>query len=92
MTAYAVGKISLGDCDRCGFTYKLKELKFLTIRMNRTKIRVCPECWEKDHEQYKLGTFPVFDPQAVQDPRPADNSDRVLTPAVSPTSGDFLYK
>jgi hypothetical protein len=91
MTAFATGKIALGDCDRCGFTFKLKELKFLTIRMKATKIRVCPECFESDHPQFKLGTMKIFDPQALQDPRPADNADRVLTPPVSPTTGDLLY-
>ena len=92
MSAFATGKIALGECDICSFTYKLKDLKYITRRMKVTKIRACPECWNKDHEQYKLGTFPVFDPQAIQDPRPADNLDRVLTPAVVPTTGDFLYK
>ncbi len=89
---YASEKRAVGDCDRCGITWPLKKLKFLTIRMKKTNLRVCPDCWEKDHPQYKQGTFKVFDPQALQNPRPANNADRTLTPAVSPTTGSFLYK
>jgi hypothetical protein len=88
---YASDKIAIGDCDRCGFTLKLKELKFLTVNNKVTKTRVCPSCFESDHPQYQLGKLKVFDPQAVQDPRPADNLDRALTPAVIPTTGDLLY-
>lgn len=92
MSQFASEKKAIGDCDRCGITWPLKQLKFLTIRMKRTNIRVCPDCYEADHPQYKLGTFKVFDPQALRNPRPAKNDDRTLTPAVSPTTGNFLYK
>ena len=78
MAQFASEKIAVGDCDRCGITYPLKKLKFLTIRMKRTNIRVCPDCYEADHPQYKLGTFKITDPQALKNPRPADNSDRAL--------------
>jgi len=89
---FASEKRSLGDCDRCGITWELKKLKFLTIRMRKTNIRVCPDCWEKDHPQHKQGTFKIFDPQALKNPRPADNADRTLTPAATqPTPGDLLY-
>ena len=90
--SFASEKRAIGNCDRCDSTYPLKELKFLVIRMKKTNLRVCPSCFEVDHPQYKLGTFKVIDPQALQNPRPANNSDRTLTPAVSPTTGDFLYK
>ena len=92
MAEFASEKRAIGECDRCGFTYPLKELKFLTIRMKRTKTRVCSSCFEADHPQYKLGTFKIVDPQGLQNPRPADNADRTLAPAVSPTTGNFLYK
>jgi len=92
MSQFASEKKAIGDCDRCGITWPLKKLKFLTIRMKRTNIRVCPDCWEADHPQYQLGTFKVFDPQALRNPRPANNDDRTLTPEVSPTTGNFLYK
>lgn len=88
---FATEKRAIGDCDRCGLTRPLKTLHFLTIRMKRVNIRVCPECWEKDHPQYKQGTFKVVDPQALQYPRPANNDDRTLTPADTNTPGDLLY-
>lgn len=67
---YASGRHSIAECDRCGQRYKLKELKKLTIKTKQVSIKVCPECWEQDHPQLKLGLYPVFDPQAVREPRP----------------------
>lgn len=88
---FASEKNALGSCDRCGFTRELKSLKFLTIRMKRVNLRVCSECFDADHPQHKLGTFKVFDPQALQHPRPESNADRALIPAATNTPGDRLY-
>lgn len=76
---FASEKRAIGDCDFCGLTYPLKKLKFVTIRMKVTNLRACPDCWSKDHPQHKQGTFKIFDPQALKNPRPADNADRALT-------------
>ena len=70
---YASGKNSIAECDRCGFRYKLKELRKLTIKTKQVSIKVCPTCWEPDQPQLSLGLYPVNDPQAVREPRP-DNS------------------
>jgi hypothetical protein len=70
---YTSGKHSIAECDRCGFRYKLKELKTLTIKTKNVRIKVCPTCWEPDQPQLSLGLYPVNDPQAVREPRP-DNS------------------
>ena len=43
-------------------------------------MKACPECWNPDQPQLRLGEFPVDDPQAIRDPRP----DRSLG-----DSGDF---
>lgn len=67
---YTVGRRSFGFCDRCGFRYKLAQLKKLTIKTQNVNIKVCPECWEADHPQLQLGMYPVQDPQAIEDPRP----------------------
>lgn len=67
---YASGKHSISECDRCGFRYKLKELKTLTIKTKNVRIKVCPSCWEPDQPQLSLGLYPVNDPQAVREPRP----------------------
>lgn len=34
-----------GDCMRCGFTYRLTQ-----IRKEWTGARVCPECWDRKPE------------------------------------------
>lgn len=70
---FASAKNSIAECDRCGFRYKLKELKKLTIKTKQVTVKVCKTCWEEDHPQLQLGMYPVQDPQAVREPRP-DNS------------------
>lgn len=70
---FSSGKNSIAECDRCGFRYKLKELKKLTIKTKQVSIKVCPTCWEPDQPQLQLGMYPVQDPQAVREPR-RDNS------------------
>ena len=67
---YSSGKNSIADCDRCGFRFKLSQLKHIYIRLNDTNIKVCHECWEPDQPQNMQGLYPVDDPQAVRDPRP----------------------
>ena len=69
-TKYSSGKFSIAQCDRCGFRYKLKQLKRLVIKTKNVNILVCPECWEPDQPQLSLGLYPVNDPQAVRNPRP----------------------
>lgn len=72
-TPFASGSKAIAECDRCGFRYKLKELRTLIIKTKNVNILVCPECWEEDHPQLLLGMYPVNDPQALRNPRP-DNS------------------
>ena len=72
---FASGKIAIAICDRCGFRYRLRELRELVIKTKKVNMLVCPECWEADHPQLQLGMFPVDDPQALQNPRP-DSSYR----------------
>jgi hypothetical protein len=67
---YASGKFSIAECDICGQRYKLKELRKLTIKTKQVSIKACPECWNPDHPQLQLGMYPVYDPQAVREPRP----------------------
>lgn len=70
---FASGKYAISECDRCGFRYKLKELKRLVIKTKNVNILVCPTCWEPDQPQLQLGMYPVDDPQAIRNPR-RDNS------------------
>jgi len=67
---YASGKFSIAECDRCGQRYKLSELKNEVIKTKLFQIKVCPECWDPDQPQLSLGLYPVYDPQAVREPRP----------------------
>ena len=69
-TKFASAKNSIAQCDRCGFRFKLKQLKTLVIKTKNVNILVCPECWEPDQPQLSLGLYPVNDPQAVRNPRP----------------------
>ncbi len=70
---FSSAKHSIAECDRCGFRYKLKDLKKLTIKTKQVNIKVCKTCWEPDQPQLQLGMYPVDDPQALREPRP-DNS------------------
>jgi len=70
---FASGKKAIAECDRCGFQYKLKELKKLVIKTKNINLLVCPTCWEPDQPQLQLGMYPVYDPQALENPR-KDNS------------------
>tara|TARA_B100000497_G_C7556407_1_gene335963 strand:- start:530 stop:841 length:312 start_codon:yes stop_codon:yes gene_type:complete len=87
---FASNKKALGVCDVCGFTYKLRELRKEFKKGRDTNIKACPECWDGDHPQLKLGEFPVHDPQALRDPRPDSNqyaASRALVEPVRPVVG-----
>jgi hypothetical protein len=84
---YAAGKKAKGVCDRCGFIYKIRELKGETIKGTKTNLKVCSTCWNPDHPQLRLGEFPVHDPQGLRDPRPDSNtlaSSREIVVPVTP--------
>lgn len=67
---FASGKKAIAECDRCGFRYKLKQLRRLVVKTKLTNILVCPTCWEQDQPQLQIGMYPVDDPQALRNPRP----------------------
>jgi hypothetical protein len=67
---YASGKFAIAECDRCGQRYKLTELKKQVVKTKLFQIKVCPTCWDPDQPQLSLGLYPVYDPQAVREPRP----------------------
>ncbi len=67
---FSSGKYAISQCDRCGFRFKLRELRRLVIKTKNIDIKVCGECWEPDQPQLQLGMYPVYDPQAVREPRP----------------------
>jgi len=67
---FSSGKNSIAECDRCGFQFKLRELKKEVIKTKTYDLKVCPQCWDPDQPQLQLGMYPVDDPQGVRDPRP----------------------
>ena len=66
---YASGKIAIAICDRCGFQFRLRELRTLIVKTKQVNILVCKSCWEPDQPQLQLGMYPVDDPQALRNPR-----------------------
>lgn len=66
---FASGKIAIAICDRCGFQFRLRELRTLIIKTKQVNMLVCKECWEPDQPQLQLGMYPVDDPQALRNPR-----------------------
>jgi hypothetical protein len=67
---FASGKNSIAECDRCGFRFKLTELKREVIKTKNYELLVCDQCWDPDQPQLQLGMYPVDDPQGVRNPRP----------------------
>lgn len=70
---FASGKKAIAICDRCGFRFRLRELKELVVKTKKTNLLVCSTCWDPDHPQLQLGMYPVDDPQALRNPR-TDNT------------------
>ena len=63
--AYALGKYAKAICDRCGFQYKLSEL-----RQEWNGLFTCPSCFEPKHPQLDPA-YHSADAIALKDPRPA---------------------
>ena len=88
---FASARKSIAECDRCGFRYKLTELKPLTIKTKITNILVCQTCWEPDQPQLQLGMYPVNDPQAVRNPRPDTSYNSSGTSGLQLVPGSAGY-
>ena len=93
---FASSKKAIAYCDICGWEYKLKELRSLIVKNRDTNVKACPECWNEDQPQLRLGEFPVNDPQALRDPRPdtslgeaGDYSSRDIQWEWNPVGGGF---
>ena len=64
--AYAVGKYSRAQCDRCGFVYM-----YLDLKMQWNGLKVCYECYETKHPQLEPQNVRP-DPEALYQPRPTE--------------------
>lgn len=70
---YATGKWSKAMCSRCGTKIDYQDLK-----MEWTGLYVCPECWDKKHEQIEPITY-VYDPQSLHHPYPDVDDEGEVT-------------
>ena len=77
--AYASGKFSKAQCDRCGFVYDYPELK-----TEWNGLKTCPTCYEIKHPQLEPIRH-VVDPEALREARP-DNDKEVGLGKVVTTS------
>jgi hypothetical protein len=66
---FASAKNSIAICDRCGFQFKLTNLRREIVKTKTFNTLVCPDCFDPDQPQLQLGMYPVDDPQAVRNPR-----------------------
>lgn len=88
---FASGKRAFGFCDVCSFRYPLKQLRNLIVKTKQVEIKACPQCWTPDQPQLQLGMYPVFDPQALRNPRPDTSypeSREVIVPLYNIVSSD----
>jgi len=60
----------LGLCDRCGFAFKLNQLRMEIYDQRPNGLLVCSACLDVDNPQLQLGRLKVNDPQSLLDPRP----------------------
>jgi len=94
MANFATSRNAIGECDVCGFQYKLNRLRSLIVKRVDTNIKACPECWESDHPQLHIGELKVIDAQAVRNPRPDfagyAQSRAVITPVTQNVGTGFV--
>ena len=67
---FSSGKHAIGFCDRCGFQFKLHELRKDIFDQIWTGNLVCDQCLDVDQPQLQLGRIPMDDPQALKNARP----------------------
>lgn len=61
---------ALGLCDRCGFSFKLNQLRAEIFDRRPNGLLVCDACYDKDNPQLWLGEVRIDDPQSLRNPRP----------------------
>lgn len=68
--SFASGIYAIGICDRCGFQYKLLELREEISNRVKSNMLVCTTCWDKEAPEDELSLTKVYDPQALRKARP----------------------
>lgn len=57
-------------CPRCGFRYKLSQMREEIFDQRPTGRRVCPDCWDLDDPHLEIKNIDVTDQGTVRDPLP----------------------
>lgn len=78
--AYATGKFAWGECDRCGFHYRLRRL-----HKEWTNLLVCDTCWDYEPEQVSPIIYQA-DAEALREPRP--ERDRIVSDGITRSDVD----
>src|SRR5271165_6816808 len=65
-----------GVCDRCGFVWRLSQLRFQVYNRELLTLRVCPNCYDQDNPQLWIGEVDVDDASVLRDPR-SDSAQRL---------------
>jgi hypothetical protein len=88
---FASSRRARGLCDVCGFEYKLPELRTVIRKGKDTNTHACRVCWDIDHPQLRLGELPVYDPQALRDPRPDSASLGQVRAIIQPVTSVITW-
>lgn len=84
---FASGKIALAVCDICGLECKYLDLREPIRDSQPTGLKVCKDCFDPDHPQYKVGDLNITDAISLEDPRPdkprSDYTDLEEGPSIS---------
>lgn len=86
----ARGKIALAICDICGLSCSYLELKEPIRDSQPTGLKVCKDCFDKDHPQYKVGDLIITDAISLEDPRPDRPRSGYTDSTVPDISSIFL--
>lgn len=70
-------------CPRCGFRYRLAEMREEVYDQRPTGRRVCPECWDEDDPHLALNRLDLNDTGWVRDPLPQPGRDDSASYAAS---------
>lgn len=77
---FSTGKYALAICDRCGCDRKYSELKTQFCKQQKTSLRVCTKCLDKENPQSYLAEAirtQLPDAEALKDPRPDVKPDPI---------------
>lgn len=90
MAKFASGKWALGECDRCGQTFKLNALKELVIAGIHSGWMVCEADWEPDNPRLQVPKQFRGDAEALRNPRPPRSNSRNIAWGWNPVFSEQM--